>query len=130
MGAARLQNPSLRLVDAQTRLTDTALCQAVREMAATRKASRWFFVLGFEKSERANVSPHELEALQALPSVSAAYFGVSRRWLAPAHAALTNSELIKSTNDVPSIVHAVDVAEQRQIIFRDHTFIHQHLGVE
>lgn len=40
----------------------------VRTLVATRKASRWFFVFGFEKSERANVSVNELEALQALAS--------------------------------------------------------------
>lgn len=82
----------------KTTLTDTALCQAVREMVdglidadlggdvvkkrmalpgrgkrggartlvATRKARCWFFVFGFEKNERANVSAAELEALQAL----------------------------------------------------------------
>ena len=33
---------------------------------ATRKATNWFFVFGFEKSEKSNVSPTELEALQAL----------------------------------------------------------------
>jgi len=40
----------------------------VRTLVATRKASRWFFVFGFEKNERANVSVNELEALQALAS--------------------------------------------------------------
>jgi hypothetical protein len=82
----------------KTELNDTALCQAVREMAeglvdadlgrnvvkkrvalpgrgkrsgartlvATRQASRWFFVFGFEKNEKANVSQTELEALQLL----------------------------------------------------------------
>ena len=33
---------------------------------ATRRASRWFFVFGFEKNEQANVSHTELEALQWL----------------------------------------------------------------
>ena len=37
-----------------------------RTLVATRKASRWFFVFGFEKNEKANVSPTELEALQTL----------------------------------------------------------------
>ncbi len=32
----------------------------VRTLVATRKASRWFFVFGFEKNERANVSASEL----------------------------------------------------------------------
>lgn len=37
-----------------------------RTLVATRKASRWFFVFGFEKNEKANVSSTELEALQTL----------------------------------------------------------------
>ena len=37
-----------------------------RTLVATRKGSRWFFVYGFEKNERANVTPTELEALQVL----------------------------------------------------------------
>lgn len=37
-----------------------------RTLVATRKAGLWFFVFGFEKNEKANVSPAELEALQAL----------------------------------------------------------------
>ena len=38
----------------------------VRTLVATRRASRWFFVFGFEKNEKANVSSTELEALQWL----------------------------------------------------------------
>ena len=37
-----------------------------RTLVATRRASRWFFVFGFEKNEKANVSSAELEALQWL----------------------------------------------------------------
>ena len=37
-----------------------------RTLVATRRASRWFFVFGFEKSEKANVTSTELEALQWL----------------------------------------------------------------
>jgi len=37
-----------------------------RTLVATRKRDRWFFVFGFEKNERANVTPTELEALQTL----------------------------------------------------------------
>ncbi|MHB8392261.1 MAG: type II toxin-antitoxin system RelE/ParE family toxin [Acidobacteriaceae bacterium] len=36
-----------------------------RTLVATNKGSRWFFVFGFEKHARANVSAKELEALQA-----------------------------------------------------------------
>jgi len=39
-----------------------------RTLVATRKASRWFFVFGFEKNEKANVSTSELEALQIVAS--------------------------------------------------------------
>jgi hypothetical protein len=35
-----------------------------RTLVATNKGSRWFFVFGFEKSDRANIGPDELEALQ------------------------------------------------------------------
>lgn len=37
-----------------------------RTLLATNKDSLWFFVFGFEKSERANVSLRELEALKVL----------------------------------------------------------------
>lgn len=37
-----------------------------RTLVATNKGSHWFFVFGFEKNERANVSDEELEALQAV----------------------------------------------------------------
>lgn len=39
---------------------------AARTLVATRKASKWFFVFGFEKNEKANVTHTELEALQTL----------------------------------------------------------------
>ena len=41
---------------------------SARTLIATNKGSRWFFVYGFEKSDRANISSDELEALQALAS--------------------------------------------------------------
>lgn len=37
-----------------------------RTLVATNRGDRWFFVFGFAKNERANVSGEELEALQAL----------------------------------------------------------------
>jgi len=37
-----------------------------RTLVATNKGDRWFFVFGFEKNERANISTEEKEALQAL----------------------------------------------------------------
>ena len=35
-----------------------------RTLVATNKGTRWFFLFGFEKNERANVTEKELEALQ------------------------------------------------------------------
>ena len=35
-----------------------------RTLVATNKGDRWFFVFGFEKNERANISDDELEALR------------------------------------------------------------------
>ena len=37
-----------------------------RTLVATNKDDRWFFVFGFEKNERANISPQQLKALQAI----------------------------------------------------------------
>ena len=47
-----------------------------RVLVATRKADRWFFVFGFEKNERASVSPTELEALQEQARALLALSGV------------------------------------------------------
>lgn len=37
-----------------------------RALVATNQGNRWFFVFGFEKNERANISHDELETLQVL----------------------------------------------------------------
>ena len=37
-----------------------------RTLVATNKENRWFFVFGFEKNERPNVTAKELEALQKI----------------------------------------------------------------
>jgi hypothetical protein len=37
-----------------------------RTLVATRKAGLWFFVFGFEKNEKANLTSTELDALQTL----------------------------------------------------------------
>ncbi|MCP4289602.1 MAG: type II toxin-antitoxin system RelE/ParE family toxin [Gammaproteobacteria bacterium] len=37
---------------------------SARTLVATNKGNRWFFVFGFEKNDRANISKKELEALQ------------------------------------------------------------------
>jgi hypothetical protein len=39
---------------------------SVRTLLATNKADRWFFVFGFEKNARDNISNKELEALQTI----------------------------------------------------------------
>jgi hypothetical protein len=39
---------------------------STRTLVATNKGNRWFFVFGFEKNDRANISVKELEALQAI----------------------------------------------------------------
>jgi hypothetical protein len=39
---------------------------SARTLLATNRASRWFFVFGFEKNERSNVTAKEVEALQQL----------------------------------------------------------------
>ncbi|MBP6706889.1 MAG: type II toxin-antitoxin system RelE/ParE family toxin [Achromobacter sp.] len=39
---------------------------SVRTLVATNKGNRWFFVFGFDKNERANISDEELEGLQAI----------------------------------------------------------------
>jgi hypothetical protein len=37
-----------------------------RTLLATNKGTRWFFMFGFEKNERDNISDDELELLQAV----------------------------------------------------------------
>jgi hypothetical protein len=37
-----------------------------RTLVATNRGARWFFVFGFEKNERANISSEGLEALQVV----------------------------------------------------------------
>lgn len=37
-----------------------------RTLVATNKGNRWFFVFGFEKNDRPNITDDELEALQDL----------------------------------------------------------------
>lgn len=37
-----------------------------RTLVATNKGNRWFFVFGFEKNQRPNVTAKELEALQKI----------------------------------------------------------------
>ena len=39
---------------------------SARTLVATNHANRWFFVFGFEKNDRDNISAKELSALKAL----------------------------------------------------------------
>jgi hypothetical protein len=39
---------------------------SARTLVATNRGSRWFFVFGFEKNERANVSTKDIEAVQRI----------------------------------------------------------------
>jgi hypothetical protein len=39
---------------------------SVRTLLATNRNDRWFFVFGFEKNKRANISDNELESLKKL----------------------------------------------------------------
>lgn len=39
---------------------------SARTLVATRKGRSWFFVYGFEKNDKANISDDELDALQTL----------------------------------------------------------------
>lgn len=39
---------------------------SVRTLVATNKGSRWFFVFGFEKNDRANITDDELDGLQRM----------------------------------------------------------------
>jgi hypothetical protein len=39
---------------------------SVRTIVATNRKSRWFFVFGFEKNDRSNITAKELEAFQIL----------------------------------------------------------------
>lgn len=39
---------------------------STRTLLATNRGSRWYFVFGFEKNERDNITPEELSALKLL----------------------------------------------------------------
>jgi len=54
------------LVKKRVGLASRGKSGGVRTLVATNRGSRWFFLFGFEKSERGNVSDGELEALRAI----------------------------------------------------------------
>jgi len=49
-----------------TWLTERGKRSGARTLVATNKGNHWFFVFGFEKNERSNISDEELEGLQAI----------------------------------------------------------------
>jgi hypothetical protein len=55
-----------RVVKKRVPLPGRGKSGSTRTLVATNKGSLWFFLFGFEKGERANVSFRELEALKAL----------------------------------------------------------------
>lgn len=52
------------VVKKRVRLAERGKRGGARTLVATNKGDRWFFVFGFEKSERDNVSDEELQALK------------------------------------------------------------------
>lgn len=52
------------VVKKRVRLAGRGKRGGARTLIATNKGNRWFFVFGFEKSERANIADDELGALQ------------------------------------------------------------------
>jgi hypothetical protein len=67
-----------------------------RTLVATNRGSRWFFVFGFEKNERANISHEELEALQDLAA------DLLARTTAQLEASITDGTLQEICHDNPA----------------------------
>lgn len=65
--AARLIDADLGGSMVKNRVGLAGRCKrgGARILVATNKDTRWFFVFGFEKGERANISDEELEGLAA-----------------------------------------------------------------
>ena len=65
----------------------------VRTLVATNKGNRWFFVFGFEKDERDNISDAELQALQDYAA------DLLERTAAQLDAAAADGTLLEITDD-------------------------------
>ena len=65
----------------------------VRTLVATNKSNRWFFVFGFEKNERDNISDAELQALQDYAA------DLLERTAAQLDAAAADGTLLEITDD-------------------------------
>ena len=48
---------------------------SVRTLVATNKGNRWFFIFGFEKNERSNITENELQALKDIAQALLAITG-------------------------------------------------------
>jgi len=48
---------------------------SARTLVATNKGNRWFFIFGFEKNDRANITDDELQALQDIAAALLARSG-------------------------------------------------------
>ena len=64
-----------------------------RTLVATNKGNRWFFVFGFEKNERDNISDAELQALQDYAA------DLLERTAAQLDAAAADGTLLEITDD-------------------------------
>ena len=65
----------------------------VRTLVATNQGNRWFFVFGFEKNERDNISDAELQALQDYAA------DLLERTAAQLDAAAADGTLLEITDD-------------------------------
>ena len=54
------------VVKKRVRLPGRGKRGSVRTLVATNKSGFWFFLFGFEKNERDNVGPRELDALRSI----------------------------------------------------------------
>lgn len=54
------------VVKKRIRLPGRGKSGGARTLVATNKGNRWFFLFGFEKNERANVSAKELDGLRTI----------------------------------------------------------------
>ena len=54
------------VVKKRVRLPGRGKRGSARTLVATNRGGRWFFLFGFEKNERDNIGPRELDALQSI----------------------------------------------------------------
>ena len=66
---------------------------SARTLVATNKGDRWFFIYGFKKNDRANITDRELEALQNIAADLLAQPGANLDTL------VGNGELLEICND-------------------------------